>query len=243
MESLKSIGDRLGTDKFSSDINYTEPYLKYFEPIRDKEVKILEIGVYMGGGVSTWREYFVNSTTVVGMENFHRSIKMETLLDTCRNHSVDVFAGDQSSREDLSKLVDKFGNFDIIVDDGGHRMSQQQISLGFLFEYLNPGGIFVVEDLTSSIPGFLNDGHKDFPSNIDEHKKVTTHELLRELQDRGRVYSPFMTDNEMNYLEDNYETCELFENLALYEPPGAGNLGKWPTGICMITKKEQSDEL
>lgn len=236
VESLKSIGDRLGTDKFKSTVNYTESYLKYFEPIREKEVTLLEIGIAQAAGLATWKEYFVNAKVIVGMENFnkhHIQSRRDTMYANCEKHGVDAFIGDQASREDLSRLVGMYGPFDIIIDDGGHFMSQQQISLGFLFEYLNPGGIFVMEDLVTSVPGFRNDCHKDFPPGLEDHQRVTTHDVLKELQDSGFVYSPFMTDDEMTYLEDNYETCELFESCGIYYEDG-----KWPSEICMITKKK-----
>jgi hypothetical protein len=39
---------------------------------------------------------------------------------------------------------------DIIIDDGGHTMSQQQISLKTMMLQLNDGGIYVIEDLHTS---------------------------------------------------------------------------------------------
>ena len=41
--------------------------------------------------------------------------------------------------------------FDIIVDDGGHTMLQQQNTLAALWDRLQPGGLFIVEDLHTSL--------------------------------------------------------------------------------------------
>ena len=57
--------------------------------------------------------------------------------------------------------------FDIIVEDGGHSMRQQQISLTFLFGYLKPGGLYFLEDLLTSfwnIP-FFQDA---YPTTVSE---------------------------------------------------------------------------
>ena len=44
------------------------------------------------------------------------------------------------------------GNFDIIIDDGGHTMQQQITSFKVLFPHVKSGGIYVIEDLHTSYP-------------------------------------------------------------------------------------------
>eukprot|EP01105_Mastigella_eilhardi_P006118 TRINITY_DN1772_c0_g1_i3.p2 TRINITY_DN1772_c0_g1~~TRINITY_DN1772_c0_g1_i3.p2 ORF type:complete len:118 (-),score=36.72 TRINITY_DN1772_c0_g1_i3:83-436(-) len=48
-------------------------------------------------------------------------------------------------------LEESGGGFDVIVDDGGHSMRQQQTSLWHLWRALRPGGTYVVEDLQTSV--------------------------------------------------------------------------------------------
>src|SRR6185503_20962416 len=65
--------------------------------------------------------------------------------------SLRAHRGDQASRLHLNRLIERIGaDFDLIVDDGGHTMEQQQVSLGFLFPQLRPGGLYVIEDLHTS---------------------------------------------------------------------------------------------
>ncbi len=56
-------------------------------------------------------------------------------------------------------INDSGGKFDVIVDDGGHTMNQQQTSLFYLFEHgVKPGGYYYLEDyLTSWIGGHFHD--------------------------------------------------------------------------------------
>ena len=42
------------------------------------------------------------------------------------------------------------GNFDIIIDDGGHSMPQQIISFLTLFPHVKSQGLYVIEDLHTS---------------------------------------------------------------------------------------------
>jgi hypothetical protein len=54
-----------------------------------------------------------------------------------------LFTGDQSKEEDLRRAMEEMGPQDVIIDDGGHSMMQQQTSLRVLFHYVKPGGICV----------------------------------------------------------------------------------------------------
>jgi hypothetical protein len=70
-----------------------------------------------------------------------------------------VFTGDQSDPDALLRAAAATGPFDVIVDDGGHSMMQQLVSLSVLLSHVNPGGVYILEDLaTSFMPGY-----GDFP--------------------------------------------------------------------------------
>ena len=62
-----------------------------------------------------------------------------------------IFTGDQGNKEFLQDFVKKSGgNFDIIVEDGGHYMKQQIVSLNELWPAIKPGGMYFVEDTLTS---------------------------------------------------------------------------------------------
>ena len=66
-----------------------------------------------------------------------------------------VEIGDQSDGIFLQDVATKHGPFDIIIDDGGHKMHQQIASFNALWPRLSDGGLYVVEDThTSYWPGF-----------------------------------------------------------------------------------------
>ena len=59
MMSLKEIGKKYPTNK--NDYGFLDIYEKYFEPLREKKLNILEIGVDKGDSLRLWKEYFFNS--------------------------------------------------------------------------------------------------------------------------------------------------------------------------------------
>lgn len=65
-----------------------------------------------------------------------------------------VVTGDQGDPAVLQNFMLQYGtDFDIIIDDGGHTMQQQMLSLQLLWAAIRPGGLYFTEDLeTSWIP-------------------------------------------------------------------------------------------
>ena len=51
----------------------------------------------------------------------------------------------------LQRVIDRVGGrFDVIIDDGGHTMQQQQNTLDVYWPHVKPGSAFIVEDLHTS---------------------------------------------------------------------------------------------
>lgn len=143
--------DQLGwlyTDKSSWGHNYTEIYSYYFHAIKDKPLKFLEIGIFEGGSVQLWEQYFKNA------ELHFIDVTLDGVrYSSTRSHYHIV---DQANVEQLQNFVNTTGGkFDIILDDGGHTMEQQITSFTTLFPHLNRGGLYIIEDLhTSYWPGY-----------------------------------------------------------------------------------------
>ena len=60
----------------------------------------------------------------------------------------------------MSQVVtDTGGNYDIIIDDGGHEYRQQKPTFEVLWSQLSPGGLYYIEDLqvSSSKDGMIRE--------------------------------------------------------------------------------------
>lgn len=137
---LKKLCKKYGACKADEKLSkhYLKVYEHHFNSIREKPLEILEIGVQRGGSLRMWRDYFPNAH-ITGLD----------INKKCKKHRgdrIDIVIGDQEDPE----LLESLGNFDIIIDDGGHTMKQQIKSFEVLWKHVNSGGVYVLEDLVTS---------------------------------------------------------------------------------------------
>jgi hypothetical protein len=127
--------------------HYFEIYDRHFSKFRNKQVNVLEIGIYSGGSLGMWRNYFGDGCTVFGVD----------IADSCRVYEADgirVFIGDQADRDFWTRFKEQTPKIDLVIDDGGHEPLQQLVSFEELFPHLNPGGIYLCEDIAGKTQRF-----------------------------------------------------------------------------------------
>lgn len=129
------------TDKYWVH-GYTRHYDRHFSHLRDKKIKLLEIGVLRGASLLLWKQSFPNGQ-IYGIDK-NTAIWQRLLKGQKR---IKVFVGLQEDQKFLDEQVTPAGPFDIIIDDGGHKPEQQLATFRALWPYLNQGGQYVLEDL------------------------------------------------------------------------------------------------
>jgi hypothetical protein len=120
--------------------HYFDVYHRHFERFRGEEVHILEVGIYSGGSLDMWHEYFGPKCRVYGVDVQPECMQYEDAGTT-------VFIGDQSDRGFWRRFRQEVPRLDIVVDDGGHKPEQQATTLEELLPHVQPGGVYVVEDV------------------------------------------------------------------------------------------------
>jgi predicted O-methyltransferase YrrM len=138
MIDIDSIGLKYGTDKSSLKHDYLKYYAKHLPP---SVTSLLEIGAFKGASLRMWKELYPKARIVCldlfqDPDNISKA-EVEAL-------GVEAIQGDQGYTQDLARIP---GTFDVIIDDGSHRSDHQILSLNYLWNKLNPGGLYVVEDL------------------------------------------------------------------------------------------------
>ena len=116
---------------------------------------------------------------------------------------IETHCGDQEDREFLKKIGQRYSAFDVIIDDGGHLQSQQQISFGALFPFVKSGGIYVIEDLTDNVKRKWKQNY-----NPTATKKTTLY-VCENLKNKNIIDSDFITSMEADYIEKNFSFCDI----------------------------------
>jgi hypothetical protein len=128
-----------GTDKYWIH-NYTLLYDKHISYLRPTAEKILEIGISKGASLLLWQEAFPKAQ-IYGVD---KDISRATMVSGER---IELIQGRQEDEKLFREVVAPKGKFDIIIDDCGHRSNGQSLSFNILWECLNKGGWYVIEDL------------------------------------------------------------------------------------------------
>ena len=120
--------------------HYLDVYHRHLARFRGREVHVCEVGVHGGGSLQLWHDYFGPGCRVVGID----------VLEECRSLADDrttIVIGDQEDRALWRRLRDEHPPFDVVIDDGGHQAGQQVVTLEEALPHLNPGGVYVCEDV------------------------------------------------------------------------------------------------
>lgn len=136
-EYFDNISDGPGVWKW---LHYFEIYQAHLKKFIGQQVTLVEIGVYSGGSMPMWRQYFGNNCQVHGVD-----IQKECKI--YENAHTKIHIGDQADRSFWKKFKESVQSVDIIIDDGGHQPEQQMVTLEEMLLHLNPGGVYICEDI------------------------------------------------------------------------------------------------
>ena len=152
MDNLVTIFDRYNSDKNSSFHNYCRQYDNLTRDYRDKYISLLELGVFTGESVKIWRDVFPNATKIVGVD-----INPDCKRYENPDKSIFIEIGDATNPVFIKYLNDKYGGFDIILDDASHTNKDVILSFEQLFPLMNDNGLYIVEDtITYKSPAYIN---------------------------------------------------------------------------------------
>ncbi len=142
MTSAKKTLDasRYDTDK-AQHKHYLRNYEEYFSPFAGRDIRLLELGVYHGGSLLLWRDYFEKGL-IAGLDLNHVAIEDSS-------QRIRFYQGAQQDTELLDRIASECApeGFDIIIDDCSHVGELTRVSFWHLFDHhLKSGGMYVIED-------------------------------------------------------------------------------------------------
>lgn len=202
--SLTWLAKYFGSDKAGPLHRYTRHYQMFFEPMRQQEIVLLEIGIggYSrsgegGASLRMWKQFFPKAQ-IVGLDLQDKRFVEE--------ERIRVFQGDQSDPKVLQGIVDEVGRPHIVIDDGSHRSPHVLASFEVLFPLLHDGGWYVIEDTQSSY-------WPEWQGAADRNASGTTMALVKNLVD-GLNWEEFVDEPyEPTYTDLNVTAVHCFHNL------------------------------
>ena len=123
--------------------HYFEIYERHLAPYRNRPVTLVEFGVWHGGSLQLWRSYLGPEARIVGVDVNPECARFS-------GEGIEVVIGDQANPATHRALRERYGGFDVAIDDGGHTMEQQATTFRETYPVLRDGGLYVVEDTHSS---------------------------------------------------------------------------------------------
>ena len=156
---------RSGDKLLTKWAHYFEIYERELNRFRERPVRFMEIGVFRGGSLPMWKEFFAPGSTLVFID----------IDPDCKAHEIEgthIEIGSQGDPAFLASLADRYGPFDVILDDGSHLCPHQIASFEALWPHLTDRGVYMVEDCHSSYwPGF-GGGYRNEASFIEYSKRL-----------------------------------------------------------------------
>jgi hypothetical protein len=162
---MESLVDNTLTDK-NTGHSYLPVYEQLFSPFRDTCKNLLEVGVFDGGSIKLWEDYFPKAN-IYGLDLDLRRNKF-----TPRTHRVHILQADAYSPSVVGKFEPE--SFDAVIDDGWHTLDSMCLFAALYINFVRPGGYLIIEDL-------------QHPSWADEIKKFLPSSMVSRVEDRRHV--------------------------------------------------------
>ena len=144
-------------------LHYFEVYDRHFSKFRNKAPVVMEIGVFRGGSLQMWKDYFGTGAQIIGVDIDENTKGFE-------EEQICIEIGSQSDRNFLKLLKLKYPKVDILIDDGGHTMNQQITTFEEMFCHISSDGVYLCEDLHTSYWKEYGGGYRCQDSYIEYSK-------------------------------------------------------------------------
>jgi len=178
---------------------YSKFYNQELKDKKNETINILEIGSYSGASAAAFSKFFAMSKIFCldfNITNFkYKSQKIDV-------HGIDV----TKRNEILSffKTIDLNNDkqyFDIIIDDGSHKLHDMLFAFNIFFKNLKSNGIYVIEDF----------GYPKYFEHLNDKNEVKVEKFLDNLENRIFFNSVIFNKDDQIFLMDNVKNIKTFK--------------------------------
>jgi len=189
--------------------NYFEIYHRHFAGFRGRSPVVVEIGVERGGSLQMWHHYFGPGTRLVGIDIDTRCLQFQ-------DDATTIMIGDQADRSFLAAIRERVPHIDILIDDGGHMMTQQIATFEELYPHIHPNGIYLCEDMHTSLWPSYGGGHRR-PGTFLEYSKALV-DKLSAWHSEGQPALPVDEFTRTTHSMHFYDSVVVIEKRPMKEP-------------------------
>ena len=165
--SLEEIVDNSRTDKNTLH-SYLPLYQKLLISKKETAKNVLEVGIYAGGSIKLWSDFFTNATVygldIINIQNIWEGIKYndKIILHT----SIDAYNNDFFINNFLNKNI----KCDFILDDGPHSLESMKQFIRLYSQIMTDDGILIIEDVQSW--DWIDILKNEVPENLKQFIKI-----------------------------------------------------------------------
>jgi cephalosporin hydroxylase len=140
--SLVELVDNSRTDK-----NTVHSYLPLYQQLlikkKDTAKNVLEIGIYYGGSIKLWNDFFTNAK-IYGLD----ISPIENVWNEIKNDNVELYNSNAYDETFFNEnFLDENIKFDVMVDDGPHTLLSMIKFIQLYSKLMTEDGILIIEDV------------------------------------------------------------------------------------------------
>jgi cephalosporin hydroxylase len=164
-----------------TDKNTVHSYIPLYQELlkgkKETAKNVLEVGIYNGGSIKLWSEFFTNATTY-GID----IMSFDNVWDELKNkNNIKLYTSYDAYDEHTFKLnfLDKGIKFDFLLDDGPHSLESMWAFIKLYSQVMTDDGILIIEDVQNY--KWIDILKLAVPDNL--HKYIKVYDLR---QNKGR---------------------------------------------------------
>ena len=165
--SLEDIVDNSRTDK-NTIHSYLPLYQKILISKRETAKNVLEIGIFRGGSIKLWNDFFINANVygldIMNINNVWEGIKNKERI--ILHTSSDAYNNDFFINNFLNKNI----KCDFMLDDGPHSLESMKQFIKLYSQIMTNDGILIIEDVQSW--DWINILKNEVPENLKQFIKI-----------------------------------------------------------------------
>ena len=165
--SLEEIVDNLKTDK-NTVHSYLPLYQKLFIGKKETANNVLEIGIYNGGSIKLWNDFFTNAN-IYGLD----IMDSKYICDEIKNKEKIILYTSINAYDNFFftiNFLNKKKKFDIILDDGPHTLDSMKKFIKLYSQIMTDDGILIIEDIQSWF--WIDILKKEVPEHLQKYIKI-----------------------------------------------------------------------